>query len=255
VYSLVLIDRSKVAYGPFCDGDKPISSLTRPTFIHLHTQRMRRFLSTTGWFLLLFQLFVVPANAQKLSIQSLVSHVENAIDHHQSLAEELTVSAKRLEIVCSKLSQVVPLTQLKTVQIDAEIRRIDRAYRPAMSLQIKALEAAGKSLEERHSAHCKLGKAQEGTPSDQCLDISRTLTVQKSLTLQTKILSELLTRDLNALRMVADLELKQCVRPGFTMKLIDVLEAPNEFGFKQTIEKISQSLTLITETPLPAEKK
>jgi len=215
---------------------------------------MRRFLLITGWFLLLLQLFTGLARAQSLSAQSLVSDVENAIDHHQVLAKELTVSAKRLELLCSKLSQIAPGTQLNIAQLDAEIRRIDRAYRPAMSRQIEALEAAGESLEDRQSARCKVDNAQEDTPPDQCLDISRTLTYQKSLTLQTKILSELLKRDLTALRMVADLEWKQCVRPGFTMKLIEVVEAPSEFSFKQTIQKISQALTLITETPLPIEK-
>ena len=79
---------------------------------------MRRFLLIAGWFLLLLQLFTGLARAQSLSAQSLVSDVENAIDHHQVLAKELTVSAKRLELLCSKLSQIAPGTQLNIAQLD-----------------------------------------------------------------------------------------------------------------------------------------
>ncbi|WP_445780316.1 hypothetical protein [Shewanella sp.] len=152
----------------------------------------------------------------------------SSVAHHQALARELTVGSVRLERLCRKLGQEGPPPP--NTDFLKLIDDFEETNSTILKEGITRLEALGKRLNLVRKKRCE---ANDKAPVDEnaCTRATRAETQQQAIVIQTKILAELLNREVEALRAVARLEQQRCVRPGMTTKLLQPVVKPSEYSF------------------------
>ena len=152
----------------------------------------------------------------------------SSVAHHQALARELTVGSVRLERLCRKLGQEGPPPP--NTDFLKLIDDFEETNSTILKEGITRLEALGKRLNLVREKRCE---ASDKAPVDEnaCTRATRAETQQQAIVIQTKILAELLNREVEALRAVARLEQERCVRPGMTTKLLQPVVKPSEYSF------------------------
>lgn len=185
------------------------------------------------------------AMGQVEGVERQLRNATSFVEHHQALARELTVGSVRLERLCRKLGQEVPPPpNTDFIRLVDDFAETSTAM---LSERINQLEVLGKRINLVQKKRCD--KSEEAPEGDNaCTRAKRAATQQQALVIQTKIIAELLAREVRALKTVAKLEQDRCVRPGMTTKLLQPVVKPSKYSFETLKQDLLEAETSLAKT-------